>query len=75
VAEITIKRLLCWGFGALINDGTSVSMLMEDISRNKCFYFSIRISHILRFISICDVFTNCPSYHHHKLLGKIYVKN
>jgi histone-lysine N-methyltransferase SETMAR len=28
----------------------------------KCF-FHIRISHILLFISICDLFTNFPSYH------------
>jgi hypothetical protein len=29
-------------------------MLVEDTSRNKCFS-QFRISHVLRFISICDV--------------------
>jgi hypothetical protein len=36
---------------------TSVSMLVEDMSRNKCF-FPVRISHVL----ICSQFTECPSY-------------
>jgi hypothetical protein len=31
------------------------------MSRNKCF-FQIRISHVLRFISICDLFTDSLSY-------------
>jgi hypothetical protein len=34
-------------------------MLVEDMSRNKCFY---EISYVLRFISICDLFTDSPSY-------------
>jgi hypothetical protein len=38
----------------------SVAMLVEDMSRNKCFS-QIRISHVLRFISICDLFTDSPS--------------
>jgi hypothetical protein len=41
--------------------GTSGSMLVEDMSRNKCFY-QVRISHLLRFISICDLITDSPSY-------------
>jgi hypothetical protein len=36
-------------------------MLVEDMSRNKCFP-SVRISHVLLFISICDQFTEFPSY-------------
>jgi hypothetical protein len=36
-------------------------MLVEDISTNKCF-LQVRISHFLRFISICDLFTDFPSY-------------
>jgi hypothetical protein len=32
-------------------------MLVEDMSRNKCL-FQVRISHVLRFISTCDVFTD-----------------
>jgi hypothetical protein len=56
VAETTVKRLLCCGFRST---GTSVSMLVEDMSRNGCFV-QVRISHVLRFISICDVFTDSP---------------
>jgi hypothetical protein len=36
-------------------------MLVEDMSRKKCL-FQFQISHVLRFISICDLFTDCPSY-------------
>jgi hypothetical protein len=39
---------------------TGVSVLVEAMSRYKCF-FQVRISHILLFISICDLFTDCPS--------------
>jgi hypothetical protein len=35
-------------------------MLVEDMSRNKCF-FQVRISHVLCFISICELFTDSPS--------------
>jgi hypothetical protein len=31
------------------------------MSRNKCF-FQVRISHVLRFIFICDLLTDSPSY-------------
>jgi hypothetical protein len=31
------------------------------MSRNKCF-FQVRILHVLSFISICDLFTDSPSY-------------
>jgi hypothetical protein len=59
VAETTAKRLLGCGFR---RTGTGVSVLVEDMSRNKCFLFQVRISHDLRFISICDVFTDSPLY-------------
>jgi hypothetical protein len=58
VAETTVKRLLCCGFSWESNE-TSVSMLMEDMSRNKCF-FQVRISLVLCFISLCDLFTDYP---------------
>jgi hypothetical protein len=44
------------------SDGTSVSELVEDMSRNKCFFFQVRISHVLRLMSICYLFTDSPSY-------------
>jgi hypothetical protein len=36
-------------------------MLVEDISRNKCF-FRLQILHVLGFIPICDLFTDSPTY-------------
>jgi hypothetical protein len=48
-------------FDALLKDGSSASVLVEDMSRNKCF-FQVGISHVLRFISICDLFTDSPLY-------------
>jgi hypothetical protein len=36
-------------------------MLVEDMLRSKCF-FQVWISHVLRFISICDLFIDSPSY-------------
>jgi hypothetical protein len=58
VAETRVKRLLCCGFR---RDGTSVSMLVQGMSRNKCFS-QVQISHVLRFTSICDLLTDSPSY-------------
>jgi hypothetical protein len=43
------------------SDRSNISMLVEYMSRNKCFS-QVRISHILRFISICDLLTDSPSY-------------
>jgi hypothetical protein len=60
--EATVQRVE--EFGVLMQwqrDGASVSMLVENMSRNKCF-FQVQISHILCFISICDLFTDSPSY-------------
>jgi hypothetical protein len=37
-------------------------MFVGDMTRNKCFFLRIRISHILRFISICDLFTDFRLY-------------
>jgi hypothetical protein len=41
------------------SDGRSVPVLVEDMSRNKCF-FQVLILQILRLISICDLFTDSP---------------
>jgi hypothetical protein len=43
------------------SDGTSVSMLVEHMPRNKCI-FQVRISHVLRFKTIFDLFNDSPSY-------------
>jgi hypothetical protein len=38
-----------------------VSVLVEDMSRSE-FFFQVLISHVLRFMLICDIFTDSPSY-------------
>jgi hypothetical protein len=61
VTERAVKILLCCGVrltGKAM--GQVKSMLVEVMSRNK-YFFQIRISHVLRFISICDVFIHAPS--------------
>jgi hypothetical protein len=40
-------------------DGTSVLMLAEDVPRYNLYPY-IRISLVLRFVAICDVFTDSP---------------
>jgi hypothetical protein len=49
VAEATAKRLLCCGSR---RTGKAMGQVYQ------CFQF--RISHVLRFISICDLFTHSP---------------
>jgi hypothetical protein len=44
----------------VVDDGTSASMLVE-MSRIKRFRH-VGISNVLRFTSICDLFTDSPSY-------------
>jgi hypothetical protein len=54
------KRLLCGEFrrnGKAM--GQVYSLLVEDMLRNKWFC-QARISHVLHFISICDLFTDSP---------------
>jgi hypothetical protein len=60
VAVTTVKRLHCWGFRRTGRNGTSVSVLVEDMPR--IFSFMFRISHVLRSISVCDLFTDSPSF-------------
>jgi hypothetical protein len=62
LVETTANRLLCCGFRRNGN-GTSVPMLVEDMSRNECF-FQVRMSYVLRFISICDLFTDFSLLYH-----------
>jgi hypothetical protein len=53
------------------SDGTSISMLVEDMSRNAR-YFQVRISHVLHFISLCDIFTDFPLYWESLILDHIF---
>jgi hypothetical protein len=62
VVGTTLKRLLCCGFRR-----TGKAMGQEY----QCWWricreinvFQVRISHVLRFTSICDLFTDSPSYY------------
>jgi hypothetical protein len=61
MAEITVKGLLCCGFRRTgKSDGTSVSMLVEDML--KYVFSSDSNSQVLRFTSICVLFTDSPLY-------------
>jgi hypothetical protein len=48
-AETTVKRLLCCGFQS---NGTSVSLLVEDMSRNK--YFPPKFGYHIFYVVICS---------------------
>jgi hypothetical protein len=56
VSVTTVKRLLFCGFR---RTRTSVSMLVENMSRNK-FFFQVLISYVLRYISIYVLFNYSP---------------
>jgi hypothetical protein len=60
VAETTVKRLVCCGFRST---GKAVGhvCLCWWICR-ECFFFQVRILHVLRLLSICDFSTESPSY-------------
>jgi hypothetical protein len=63
VAETTVKKILCCGFRRSGKAMTQVCQRWWRICRETNIFFQVRISHVLLFISICDVFTNCPSYY------------
>jgi hypothetical protein len=60
VAETTVKRLLCCGFRRIGKAMGQVYQCWWRICREmKCFFFifQVRISRVLRFIFICELFT------------------
>jgi hypothetical protein len=62
VTETTVNRLLCCGFP---RTGKAMGQLYQcwwRIYRDINVFFQVRISHVLRFISICDLLTDCSSY-------------
>jgi hypothetical protein len=61
VAETTAKELLCCGFRRTGKAMGQVYQLVEDMSRNKCF-FQVQIWYVLGFVPICDLFADSPSY-------------
>jgi hypothetical protein len=69
VAETTVKRLVCWVFRRTGKAMGQVHTCWWRICREiNVFFFQFRISHALRFMSICDLFTDSHLYL--KKLGK-----
>jgi hypothetical protein len=62
VAGTTIKRRLCCGFRRTGKAMGQVYQCWWRICRELSVFFQVRISHVLRFISICDLFTDSNSY-------------
>jgi hypothetical protein len=61
VTETTVKRLLCCGFRRTGKAMGHVYQCWRRICREiNVFLFQVQISHVLRFISICDLFTDSP---------------
>jgi histone-lysine N-methyltransferase SETMAR len=60
VAEKTVKRLLCCGFRRRVKRWDECIDVGGGYFE-KCFS-QVRISHVLRSISIYDLFTDSPSY-------------
>jgi hypothetical protein len=50
------------GFGALLKRWHMCIIVGGGYAENYTFFVKVRISHVLRFISICDLFTDSPSY-------------
>jgi hypothetical protein len=61
VAETTAKTSMLRVFTCWQSNGTSVSMLVKDMSRNKC-SVHVWMTHVLHLISIHDLFTDSPLY-------------
>jgi hypothetical protein len=63
VAETTVKNtnIYAAGFDALVNRWEKYINLGGGYVEKLMFFFQVRISHVLRFISVCDLFTDCPS--------------
>jgi hypothetical protein len=53
-----------------MTDGTNVSMLVDEPSRNHVFS-QVGITHVLRYISICDLFTDSSSYLAARMITKL----
>jgi hypothetical protein len=59
------KRLLCCGFRRTGKGTGQVYQCWWRICREIHVFVQILISHVLRFMSICDLFTDYPSYIQH----------
>jgi hypothetical protein len=61
-SETTVERLLCCGFRRTGKAMGQVYPCWWRICQQINVFSQVRISHVLRFTSICDLFTDSPSY-------------
>jgi hypothetical protein len=57
-----VKRLLCCGFRRTGKATGQVYRRWWRICREMNVFLQVRISYVLRLISICDIFTDSPAY-------------
>jgi hypothetical protein len=77
VAETTVRRLLCFRFQC--TDKSMEQVLVEDMSRNKCFFQGSNIVFYILYSFV--TYTDSPSYiyipskfeHIQKLVWAVYV--
>jgi hypothetical protein len=62
VAETTVKTLLCCGFQRTGKAIGHVYQRWRGICREINVFVQVQISYVLRFISICYLFSDSPSY-------------
>jgi hypothetical protein len=60
MTDTTVKRLLFCGFRRTGKAMRHVYQCWWRIYREIQVFFQVQISHVLRFISICDLFTDSP---------------
>jgi hypothetical protein len=62
VAETTVKRFLCYEFRRTGKATGKVYQYWSRICREINVFLQVRVSHVLRFMFICGLFTDSPSY-------------
>jgi hypothetical protein len=61
VAETTVKNFYAAGFDALVKRWEKCINVGGGYVE-KCFFYQVRMLLVLCFTSICDLFTDSPSY-------------
>jgi hypothetical protein len=62
VAETAVKRIECCGFRRTCKAMGQMYQCRWRMRREINVFFQVRISQVLRFISICGLFIDFPSY-------------
>jgi hypothetical protein len=56
------KDFYAAGFDALVKQWDECISVGGGYVKKQFFFIQVRISHVLHFVSICDLFTDSPSY-------------